>query len=182
MGAPTDPHSRGNSGRSRGGGGSGLVRAVNSHTDQRDSSHSTVIKKKRQTAASVTSRHSESTATTATTSTTSTTTSSNASRNNTTHTTPVRIRDAVPPNPELLSQVGCRCLVIDLPGVKLQDLQVSYQKGFVRVQGQRTIGRVKQFRKKFSVNHDQIVPNMLSAFLSSGVLVVSQHSVHKSNL
>jgi hypothetical protein len=85
---------------------------------------------------------------------------------------PVRIRKATPPDPELLSKIGCRCLVIDLPGVVHENMSVSYIRGFVRVEGKRTVGRVKSFRKKFPLNHDQVVTRMLSAFLCQGVLVI----------
>ncbi|CAB9497531.1 expressed unknown protein [Seminavis robusta] len=84
----------------------------------------------------------------------------------------VRIREMAPPDPELLSQIGCRCLVIDLPGVLVENLTVKYRSGFVRVEGQRTVGRIKDFRKKFPLNHEQVVTRMLSAFLSQGVLVI----------
>lgn len=84
----------------------------------------------------------------------------------------VRVRQAAPPDPELLSKIGCRCLVIDLPGVLHENLKVDYVRGFVRVEGRRSVGRIKSFRKKYPLNHEQVVTKMLSAFLCQGVLVI----------
>jgi HSP20 family molecular chaperone IbpA len=84
----------------------------------------------------------------------------------------VRIRASAPPDPELLSKIGCCCIVIDLPGVLMDDLSISYRQGLIRLEGERTIGRVKSFRKKISLNHDQVVTRLLTAFLWQGVLLI----------
>lgn len=85
----------------------------------------------------------------------------------------IHIQKAAPPDPEILSKIGCRCLVIDLPGVLYENMTVNYVPGFVRVEGKRTVGRIKSFRKKYPLNHDQVVTRMISAFLCQGVLVIA---------
>jgi len=98
--------------------------------------------------------------------------------------TQVLVRNKIPPSPEMLAKLACRCWIIDLPGVLPQDLQVSVDsRDYVRVFGTRSIGRKKSFKKRFALNNNSnsnsnnnskmaVVPHMVSAYLCSGVLVV----------
>ena len=63
-------------------------------------------------------------------------------------------------------------VIVDLPGVHLEDIHVSYANGKLRVSASRHFGRVRSFKRTIRVDTQTFEADLMKVYLSKGRLIV----------